>query len=135
MKLIKQKLRILIPLLTVGGILIYSSIIFLSTDTFAPFRYYLAIILLPVPLLLTFKNEKRAIAAGIIYLLIGTCNLISFTPAIVSSVYGIRIFSAEIWTPSFQIISFGILILFCILNIDALIDLYLDYKEHKAKKQ
>jgi len=86
-------------------------------------------------LYLLFKDWKKAVLATGFYLLIGTCNLLSLTPSILTNSYGLRITSVEIWTPSFQLLSFGIFILYGILNFDTLVNIYLDYKEAKNKNK
>ncbi|MES1221708.1 MAG: hypothetical protein ABUT20_39790 [Bacteroidota bacterium] len=131
----KQKVFILIPLAIIIGFLIYSWFTFLFTDLLATWRHYLAVGLFAIVIFLFFKNPAKAIIATIIYLLIGTSNLLALTPSITSGSYGLKIGPAEIWTPAFQPLSFGILILFCILNFDSLVNIYLDYKEAKNLKK
>jgi hypothetical protein len=48
--------------------------------------------------------------------------------------YGVRIGSVNIQTPPFQILSFGLLVLVCILNFDTIIETYLDFKEKRQHK-
>ena len=130
----KKKILLLLPLLLIGGILIYTWTIILFTEVDATWRQYLALLLFPFLLLLFFKNFTKAILATILYLLVGTCNLLTLTTSVNLNSYGLRILTLEIWTPTFQLLSFGLLVLFCICNLDALIDMHLDYKESREAK-
>lgn len=131
----KQKILLLIPLVIVGGLLSYTWIIILFTDVVAIWRHYLSIALFIVLMLLFFKNFKRIVLATAFYLLLGTCNLLVLTPSITSNSFGIGIDSIKIWTPAFQLLSFGLLVLFAILNFDTLVNMYVDYKEAKAQRK
>ena len=131
----KRKLLLLIPLAIIAGFLIYTwtNILFMGFDS--NWRHYVALGLFVLLIYLYFKSFKKAILATGLYLLIGTCNLLTLTPSVTTDSYGIRIASLEIATPMFQLLSFGILVLYSILNFDTLVDIYLDYKEAKKAKQ
>lgn len=131
----KQKILLLIPLAIVGGLLSYTWIIILFTDVVATWRHYPSIALFIILMLLFFKNFKKTILATAFYLLLGTCNLLVLTPSITSNSFGVGIGSVQIWTPAFQLLSFGLLVLFAILNFDTLVNMYLDYKEVKAQQK
>lgn len=64
----------------------------------------------------------------------GTCNLLTLTPAVISNSYGLRIGSVTLPTPDFQLLSFSLLILFLIINFDTLVNIYLDYKDPGNEK-
>ena len=131
----KQKILLLVPFGIIAGFLIYSWIIILSTEVVATWRHYLAAVLFFVLIFSILKNFKWTILATIIYLILGTCNLLTLTPSVTTNSYGAKIGSIEMWTPSFQILSFGLLVLFLILNFDTLINMYLDYKETKEQNK
>ncbi len=131
----KQKILLLIPLTIIGGLLIYTWSTILFTDIMATWRHYLTIVLFIVLIFLFLKNFKRTILATAFYLILGTCNLLTFTPSVTFNSYGLRIASIEIWTPTFQLLSFGLLILFSILNFDTLVNIYLDYKEARGQQK
>lgn len=129
----KKKTLLLIPIIIIAGLIIYSWAIILFTEVIATWRHYLALALIVGLIFLFFKNFKKAIIGTGIYLILGTCNLLALTPSVTTDAYGIRIGSLKLWTPSFQLLSFGLLLLFLILNFDTLTDIYLDYKEARTK--
>jgi|SRR5215471_17205291 len=129
----KKRILVLIPLLIIAGLLVYSWAIILFTDVIAVWQHYIALLFFFVLAFLFFRNLERATFVVPVYLLIGTINLLTLTPSVRSNSYGIKIGSVEIATPSFQLLSFLIFVLFCILNFDALVNIYLDYQETRPK--
>jgi hypothetical protein len=130
----KQKILLLIPLTIVAGLLVYSWATILFTDVIATWRHYVALGLFAALIFLFFKSLTKSVLATGLYFIIGTCNLLTLTPSVTTNSYGLRIGSAEIWTPSFQLLSFGLLVLYFILNFDTLTNIYLDYKETRQAK-
>jgi hypothetical protein len=131
----KQKILLLIPLFIIGGLLIYSWAVILFTEVDATWRHYLALALFGGLIFLFFKNFTKTILATGVYLILGTCNLLALTPSVTTNSYGLRIGSLELWTPTFQLLSFGLLLLFFFLNFDSLVNIYLDYKEARQTKK
>lgn len=130
----KKKLLLLIPLLLIAGLILYTWITVLTGDNVLMWRHYTGLVLF-VPLIYLFtKNFRKTVLATIIYLILGICNVLTLTPAIIWNSYGIRIGSANIETPPFQILSFGLWVLLCILNFDTIVDIYLDLKEMRQTK-
>jgi hypothetical protein len=115
--------------------LIYSWTIILFTDVEVTWRHYLALALFAGLIYLLFKNFARTVLATGIYLIFGICNLLTLTPSVTTNSYGLRIGSLELWTPTFQLLSFGILVLYFILNFDTLINICLDYLEAREAKK
>ena len=131
----KKKVLLLIPLLLIAGLLLYSWITVLTGDNILVWRHYTGLILfLPLIYLFT-KNLRKALLATLIYLILGTCNVLTLTPSIIWNSYGIRIGSVNLETPPFQVLSFGLLILLCGLNFDTLVDIYFDFKEMRQKNK
>jgi hypothetical protein len=129
----KKKILLLIPLLLIAGLILYTWITVLTGDNVLVWRHYTGLILF-VPLIYLFtKNFRKTILGTVIYLIFGICNVLTLTPSIIWNSYGIRIGSANIETPPFQLLSFGLLILLCVLNFDTLVDIYLDFKEMRQK--
>lgn len=126
----KQKIFTLIPLIIATGLLIYCWTIILSTDISATWRHYVGLVLFLILAFLYFKNYKWAIAGTGIYFLLATFNMLSMTAAITTSWLKIGSFN----TPPIQLLSFGLLVLFGILNFDSLADMHIDYKETKKYK-
>jgi hypothetical protein len=124
----KQKTLALIPLVLVAGLLIYTWTILLFTDAVAIWMHYVALLLFLPLAWLHFKNFKMGLLFTAIYLILGAINLFSLTPAVITSSYGLRIGEAELWSPTFQPISIVLLILYAILNFNAFITIYVDYK-------
>ena len=129
----KKKILLLIPLLLIAGLILYTWITVLTGDYVLVWRHYAGLVLF-VPLIYLFtKNRRKTIFGTVIYLILGICNVLTLTPSIIWNSYGIHLGSANIETPSFQLLSFGLLILLCILNFDTLVDIYLDFKEMRQK--
>ena len=132
----KQKVLVLIPVVITGAFLTYTCCVILFTDVCATWRHYLSLICFLVLIyILTKNNFKKSLFAATIFLIAGTTNLFVLTPSITSHSYGITVAGFTIATPPFQLLSFLIFILFCILNFNALADAYLDYKEIKEQKK
>ena len=125
----RQKVLLLIPLGIITGLLIYSWTTFLLTDTTASWRHYLALGLFTVLVYLYFNSFEQTVIATGLYLLFATFNAFSMTPQIMTSWFNI----GSIETPHFVTSSLLLLILFLILNSDALVNMYLDQKEAKTK--
>lgn len=125
----KQKKLVLIPLLIISVTLIYCWITFLKTEVGTTWRHNLGLILFIPILIFFFINYKITTVAIGIYLILASFNLIAFTPAI--STFGIRV--GSISTPDIQGLSLVYFMGYFTLNMDSLIDIYLDYKESKLK--
>lgn len=126
----KQKILILVPLLIIAGFFLHGWLIILTTDMLATWRHYLGLSLL-IPFALFSKNITSTIVTTGIYLLLATFNLLAYTPAISTTYFGINIGSIQLTTPPVQLLSLGIFVVYFVLNLDSLINIYLDYKEAK----
>lgn len=125
----KQKIFILIPLLLITGFLMYTWVIFLFTNEMVgTWRQYTALCLFVLPAVLFFNNFKASIVATAIYLALGVFNIVSLTPA----VHSLTITVMGLSTPDFQPLALGLFILLLMLNLDTMVDMYLDYKGVKA---
>ena len=125
----KTKVFLLIPLMLIAALLLYTWITVLTGDNILVWRHYTGLVLfIPVIYLFT-KNFRKTVLGTAMYLILGICNVLTLTPTIIWNSYGIRIGSVNIETPPFQLLSFGLLILLCILNFYTLVDIYLDFKE------
>jgi hypothetical protein len=131
MKANKQRILILIPVAIIAILIAYSWAIILFTDVYANWRHHVALILFIPVLFFFFKNDKITVFTAIAYLLIGTANMLSLTPTVRTNSFGVGIGSLKIETPSFQLVSFGVLVVLLILNFDTLTNFYLDYKDAK----
>ena len=80
---------------------------------------------------LLIKNFRIAIIATGLYLLLSAFAALSLTPEVNTSWFRI----ASIETPHVNLLSLGLWVLFLILNFDQLINIYLDYKETRAKSK
>lgn len=130
----KTRVLRLIPLPLIAGFFLYTWINALVSDNVLVWRHYTALVLF-IPLIYLFtKNFRKTILGTFIYLILGICNILTLTPSIRWNSYGIRIGSANFDTPPFQLLSFGLLILLCVLNFDTLVDMYLDFKEMRKTK-
>lgn len=123
----KQGIRLLIPLIITGCLLVYCWIILISTDIVATWRHYAGLGLFLLLILLFLKSYKSALIGSAVYFLLGTFNVLSVTADI--SVSWFKIGPVETIPVSLLLLS--LFILFAILNMDSFIDMYLDYKERK----
>ena len=126
----KPKKQILVPIIIIGSLLAYCWIIILATDVTATWRHYVGMILFIGLILQFFKSISKANIATGIYLLLATFNGLAITPEINTSWLAI----GPLVTPPVQILSMGLFILYFIINLDPLIDIYLEYKESKNSK-
>jgi len=131
----KEKTLLLIPLAIISGLLLYTWTIVLFTDIEATWRHYVALGLFATLTFSYFKSFTMTVLATGIYLILGTCNLFTLTPSVTTNSYGLRIGSLELWTPTFQFLSFAILLLFFVLNFGTLINIRLDYSEARQAKK
>lgn len=124
----KKKILLAIPLAIICGILVYSFILILRTNIIPVLQYYLAAGLFIGLICLFFTSFSKTVIATCIYLFLASINIIYLFPYRNESWFSILGFEM----PHFQVTSFGIFILFCILNFDTVVNMYLD---HKQKKQ
>jgi hypothetical protein len=127
----KQKILILVPLVIVLSLLIKCWIEFMLSNFIPTWKHYLGILLFIPLVVLFFKNLHNAILGLGIYLLLATFNLLAVTSAISTSWLN---FGSGLKTPPVQLLSLGIFIVYFTLNLDALINIQLDYKEAKTLK-
>lgn len=130
----KQLIRILIPLLLIGGYEVYTWFIIFTTDTIATWRHYLTLLLYISVLIILITHLKKGIIATGIFLVAGICSLVVLTPGIARDSFSLNIGSLHLRTPSINLLSAGIFVIYALLNMDALINIYLDYKESGEKK-
>jgi hypothetical protein len=131
----KRKLLFFIPFSILTISLIYSWYTFIFTDNIAVFSHYLGLLFFLPVIYFLYKDKslKKAIVLTGVYLILATINLFSFMPFVITSSFGISIGSIDIWSPSFNGFALLLLILYCVLNFDTLVDIHLDYKEIRGK--
>jgi hypothetical protein len=118
-------------LLIIGYYLVSAWITIVEEHDVVQWQHVTAVLFfLPLPILL-FKNYKAAVIGTGIYLLIGVLKGLSFTAGLETDTITI----AGLTTPAFNMSALELLILFAILHIVVLINMYLDYKENKAKRK
>lgn len=127
----KKKILLLIPLLLIAWQLVDCWVTILFGDGFVRWQHYVALSLFAVLIFFYFKSFTKAVIATGVFLVLGTCNAFSMTVDINKTWFGI----GPIETPPFNLLSFGLLILFFVLNFDTMINLYLDHKEAKQAKE
>ena len=120
---------LLIPLVIVAALLVYCWITILFTEVVGTWRHYIALLFFPLLVFLYFKNFTRAVITTGLYLVLAIFNALSMTPEISMSWLTI----GPIETPHIQLLSFGLLVVFLVLNSDTLVNMYLDYKEAKGQ--
>lgn len=128
----KKKILFLIPFLLVAGLLLHCWATILFGDTLAGWRHYLGHCLFVPIAVLFFRDLSKATLGLGIYLLLGTANLLAFTPSITT--FWMKLGSSGFTTLPVQPLSLRLFIFYFILNLDSLIDIRLDYMEAKAVK-
>ncbi len=127
----KKKKRILIPLIIIAAILTYCWTIILTTEILATWRHYFGLVLFIAIIIFLLKDKIiTSILTTGIYLLLAIINLIAMTANISTS--WIRI--GPISTPPIQLMSLGLFIIYFWLNLNSLIDIYMEYEVTKLKK-
>jgi hypothetical protein len=120
----KRVILAFIPLIIIAGLLIYNWSDILFTGTLAVWRHYVGLLLfLPLPYLVIKKYTLGLFGTGI-YLLLGTLNLLALTPSIDTIAFGL----GGHMTPGFQLLPLGLFVLYAVLNFNAFVDIYVDYK-------
>jgi len=109
-----MKTRIIsaIPFLIISFVVLYTWFEIITTEYIGIWRHYVAVLL-----------------TGLI-LILATFNLLSFFTIIQTS--GLTIMGVS--TPEIQLKSLLLLVIYCAINFNLLINWYLDMKEEKAKK-
>jgi len=130
----KQKILLLIPLLIIASLLIYTWSCIFFEAYYVSWQHVAGTVLFIIPIIMFFSNFKASILTMGCYLLLGTFNLLAFTPWIESTSYWMKIGPLELGTPKLQLFSFLLLILFCALNFKTLVNIYLDYKGYKDEQ-
>jgi len=120
----RQKFLLLIPIISIAGLLIYTWIVLFQPTRIPTWRHYLALGLFIPILSASFKGYTTAVIVTGVYLLLATFNVIVLTPDITTNYLRVGIFK----TPEFQLVAFVLFILYSVLNLDTLIDIYLDLK-------
>jgi hypothetical protein len=99
----------------------------LFTEYVATWRHFLALGLIIFNVILYFVRFRVAIALTGVTLLLATFNLLAFS--VVIRTFQLKLFG--VLTPEVQLISLLLLIVYCVLNFDFLVEWYLDYQEAK----
>ena len=127
----KRKLQLILSYLLIVIVLIYTWFLIITTDYYATQKHQIALILVLINLgVYFFKFDYGIVFTGIL-LLLATFNFIALFPDIVSSSYFIRIAGKEIATPTIQGKSLLLLIIYLVLDLRYLIELYSNYKYGK----
>ena len=127
----KEKKLLLIPLIIMTILLSYCWAVILTTDILATWRHYIGLTLFIIIVFLFFKNLIAATIGTGIYLLLATFNLLAMTAQINTS--GIRI--GEVSTPGVQLQSFGLFVIYFLVNLNPLIDIEFKYQEKRKRNK
>lgn len=128
-----KKIILLVSFILLAAVLVRSGIQFIQAGV--PFHdaYMLAVLaFLPCCyFIFRFKAFKTTVLWLLIYLVLATFNIISWTFENSYTNVFIKIGEFQIITPRFNGSAFGMLLIYSLINIDTLINIYLDYKESK----
>lgn len=127
-----MKTRIIsaIPFLIISLVVLYTWFEIITTEYIATWRHYVALALVAINAVLYFMRYKPAVLITGLILILATINLLSFFTIIRTS--GLTIMGVS--TPEIQLRSLLLLVIYCVINFNLLINWYLDMKEEKAKK-
>ncbi|MGF7232791.1 hypothetical protein [Arachidicoccus sp.] len=127
----KKKFIQILPILILGGILIYTWFIIITTDYFATIKHQIGLGVFLAILAFYFLKFKYGIFFTGIYLLLASFNIIAIFPVIISSSYFVKVGGMEISTPPIQWKAVLLLILFLICTGRYLNNLYVGYKNKR----
>lgn len=120
-----------IILLVVAYYLTTSWITITKENYVVQWKHITALLLfIPLPVLL-FKNYNIAVISTGIYLMLGIFRALSLTAGIVTNSLGI----AGLTISGFNMLAFGLFMLYLILHLGILFEMQLDYKENRAKQK
>jgi len=125
----KNRVFLIVPLLIIIILITNCWFNIITEKVLANWRHYIAFGLFLLLVIFYFINFKLVVIGTGFYLLLATANVLSVTAEIKTS--WIRVGPLE--TPPINLLSFGLLILYLILNTNTLIDIYIDYNEKKEK--
>jgi hypothetical protein len=123
-----KKLSFILPLLIISGLMINCWIWIFTNEIVATWRHYAGLLLFAVLITMVIRRYKMTLLFIGIFLIAATFNLLAMTPSISTSWLTI----GPVSTPPIQLLSFGIFILYAIMNTDELIKLYWDIQERKG---
>lgn len=123
------------PFVVVMSITLSTWIDFIATDDVATFKHYITLALLLANAACYFVKYKQAILITGALLVLATLNLLSFYAKTNTWYVGFNIGDKQITTPEIQPITLFLLLFYCIVNFNFLIDWYVDVKEAKRNKQ
>ena len=123
----KENKLILIPSILIGASLAYAWTIIITTELLATWKHYLGALFYIGIVTLFFKSVRNAIIATGVYLVLATFNLLAITSTITTNWITI----GPVSTPPVQLLSLGILVIYFLLSMGTLFEIYLDYKERK----
>jgi hypothetical protein len=126
----RQKVRILIPLLIILCFLINTFIQYINGEFLLNWRHYIGMAGFIGLVFLYVRSFKWVVLSTGIYFLIAICNGLNITASTITFWLG----PEDNHTPPFQPHSLGLFILYFVLNLDNLIEIWLDYKEEKLAK-
>jgi hypothetical protein len=126
----KKRIVSSIPFLIISLIVLYTWFEIITTEYIATWRHYVALALVAINAALYFVKYKQAVLLTGVILILATFNLLSFFTVIQTS--GLTIMGVS--TPEIQLKSLLLLVIYCAINFNLLINWYLDMKEERAKK-
>lgn len=132
--MIWRKIGIIIILLIIGCFLVNIWVVILTTDVAATWRHFTGPVLFLILVYLFFRDLRMAIVGTGVFLLAGLGNVFTLTPDIIWDSYGMRLGSIQLWTPSVQVLSLELFLLYCALNFRALMEYWVDYEDWKYER-
>jgi hypothetical protein len=128
-----RKFRFYLPFALVSAMLLITWIIFLTKSLIPQLQHYIGLILFTPILYYTLidKTLKKPLILLGAYLIIGTVNILSFLPFILTSGLRFTFDEYELYI-CLNGIAALVLTVYGILNFDTLANIYFDYKESKG---
>lgn len=127
----KNKVISALPFFIISIITLYTCFEIITTDYIATIKHYITFILIAINGIIYFVRYKFSVILTGIILVLATFNLLSFYTVTQTSSVGVNLGSTQLKTPEIQLWSLLILVFYCIINFNLLIEWYVDIKEKR----
>lgn len=127
----RQKLFSLLPFIVLCVVILYTCVEIIATDYAASLRHYLAMAIMFCNGVLYFTKYRLAIIFTGIILILATFDMLAFFSVVKTYYWSVNIADKSISTPGIQLVPLIVLVVYCLINFNLLIDCYIDYMDTK----
>jgi hypothetical protein len=125
----RQLIYLLIPILVICGFVLSSWIKFMNSQYMPQWQHYVALTGTILIIVLLFTNRRICFIATGLFLLLGIFRCLSLTTVVVTNMVGV----GNLVSPGFNALCLGLFVLYVVLNVDAMADLYQDIRQPKSQ--